>query len=285
MPRLRRILFPIDYSDRSLAAARQVRTLAERFHSEVVLLHVLAPLPAHLAALDLTSLLPESHAASSERARRELGDFLDTELAELEVLRILAEGSPADSILRHAETLAADLIVMPTRGLDVFRRYVAGSVTAKVLHDAGIPVWTGETGPPSSARIEHIICAVDLGPQSVKAIIWASDLADQLGACVTLVHVAPVFKRILGRHFDSGWRRSLVTWASERLQKVQEAAKTDWDMHIEIGDAARGIVRAASALNADLLVIGRSRHEGLLRALRAHTYAIAGQSPCPVVSV
>ena len=285
MPRLRRILFPIDYSGRSIAAARRVRTLAERFHSEVVLLHVQAPLPAHLAAFDLTSLFPESRAASSERARRELRDFLGAELAEFDVLRILAEGSPADLILQHAEALAADLIVMPTRGLDVFRRYLAGSVTARVLHRAGIPVWTGDAGPSFCRRIEHITCAVDLGPQSVNTVTWASDLADQLDACVTLVHVAPVLKQILGRRFDSGWRRSLVAWASERLGKVQQTANTDWDMHIEIGDPIKGVLRAASTLRSDLLVIGRSRQKALMPMLRAHTYAIAGQSPCPVVTV
>ena len=285
MPWLHRILFPIDYSGRSIAAARRVKALAERFHSEVILLHALAPLPAHLAALDLTSLFPESRAALSERAQRELGGFLDSELADLKVLRILAEGPPADLILQHAEALAADLIVLPTRGLDVLRRYVIGSATAKVLHDAGIPVWTGDAAPPSSRPIEHIVCAVDLGPQSVKAITWASNLADQLNACVTLVHVAPVLKQILRRDFDPDWRRSLVTRAREQLQKVQEAVKTHWDMHIEAGEPARDVVRAAGALKADLLVIGRSRHEGLTEGLRAQTYAIAGQSPCPVVRV
>jgi len=174
---------------------------------------------------------------------------------------------------------------MPTRGLDVFRRYVIGSATATVLHDANIPVWTGEAAPPFSRLIEHIICAVDLGPQSLKAITWASDLADQLDARVTLVHVAPVLKRILGRDFDPGWRRSLATWAREQLQKVQVAVNTHWEMHIEVGEPARGVVRAAAQLKADLLVIGRSRGEGLMAGLRAHAYAIAGQSPCPVVSV
>jgi nucleotide-binding universal stress UspA family protein len=285
MPWLRRILFPIDYSGRSIAAARRVKALAEYFHSEVILLHVLAPLPAHLAALDLTSLFPESRAALSERDQRELGNFLDTELADLEVRRILAEGSPADAILQHAKAHAVDLIVMPTRGLDVLRRYVIGSVTAKVLHGAGIPVWTDDAARPSSRLIQRIICAVDLGPRSAKAITWASNLADRLNAGVTLVHVAPAPKQILARDFDPDRRWSLVTRAREQLQKVQEAVKTHWDMHIDAGEPAKDVVHAAGALKADLLVIGRSRHEGLMAGLRAHTYAIAGQSPCPVVSV
>jgi len=285
MPRLHRILFPIDYSERSVAAGPRVKTLAERFHAEVILLHVLPSLPAHLAALDLTSLLPGSRAALEERAQQELGHFLDTELADLEGLRILAEGSPADSILRHAEALAADLIVMPTRGLDLFHRYVTGSVTAKVLRDASIPVCTGDAAAPYSRHIERIICAVDVGPGSAKTITWASNLADQFHARVTLVHVAQIPRQSLRHDFDRCRRQSLVRWAREQLQKVQGAVKTNWDMHIEAGEPAKDVVRAACAMKADLLVIGRSRHEGLMAGLQADTYAIAGRSPCPVVSV
>ncbi len=40
---------------------------------------------------------------------------------------------------------------MPTHGYGPFRRFILGSVTAKVLHDADCPVWTGvhlEEAPP-----------------------------------------------------------------------------------------------------------------------------------------
>ncbi|MCX6622007.1 MAG: universal stress protein, partial [Acidobacteria bacterium] len=40
---LRRILLPIDFSERSLAAARYAEVLARRFQARLTLLHVLPP--------------------------------------------------------------------------------------------------------------------------------------------------------------------------------------------------------------------------------------------------
>ena len=42
-------------------------------------------------------------------------------------------GSPTDSILEYVETYGSDLIVMATHGRTGLKRWVYGSVTAKVL--------------------------------------------------------------------------------------------------------------------------------------------------------
>jgi len=52
--------------------------------------------------------------------------------------------------------------MMPTHGLGGFRRFLLGSVTAKVLHDADCPVWTGvhlERAPHSKQLSSGISCA------------------------------------------------------------------------------------------------------------------------------
>ena len=41
-----RILFPVDFSQQDQEAVPFVRTMAERFHSEVILLHVAEYVPA-----------------------------------------------------------------------------------------------------------------------------------------------------------------------------------------------------------------------------------------------
>lgn len=285
---LNRILFPIDFSNRCIATARRVRVIAERFDSEVFLLHVVAPLRADCAAFDLTALIPECAAALTSRARGELDGFLAAEFEHLRVRRILAEGDPADAIVQHAQALGADLIMMPTRGLGVYRRYVIGSVTAKVLHDANTPVWTGihdRTAPPFSTTFRRILCAVDLGPHSVQVLEWASAFAGRLDASVTLLHVTADLRSIPGREFDESWHSSLVNWVRDELEKLQDSVKARCDIHVAMGDAVKGIVHTAGELKPDLLVIGRSPHEGTVGRLRAQAYAVIGQSPCPVASV
>jgi hypothetical protein len=54
-------------------------------------------------------------------------------------------------IVEFAHNNNITLIAMPTHGYGLFRRFLLGSVTAKVLHDADCPIWTGvhmEAAPP-----------------------------------------------------------------------------------------------------------------------------------------
>src|SRR6266545_3736778 len=52
----------------------------------------------------------------------------------------LAEGSPADEILRISAAEHADLIIMTTHGRSGMERLLLGSVAAKVLQNADVPV-------------------------------------------------------------------------------------------------------------------------------------------------
>src|SRR5579871_2891263 len=83
---------------------------------------------------------------------------------------------------------------MPTHGYGPFRQFILGSITAKVLHDADCPVWTGvhlERAPQEpSIAFKNIVCAVDLGPQSCKTLEWAAGMQKQFGARLTVVHAA-----------------------------------------------------------------------------------------------
>lgn len=110
--------------------------------------------------------------------------------------------SPASQdAARYAQAMArsfgardskADLIIMPTHGYGPFRRFLIGSVTAKVLDDADLPVWTGvhfsET-EKSFLHLKSVLCALDLGSTSDKVVAFASRLSAQFSAKLTQLHV------------------------------------------------------------------------------------------------
>lgn len=58
----------------------------------------------------------------------------------LEVERILAQGHPADKIIKYADENSIDLIVVGTFGKGGFNRILLGSVASKVIRNAKIPV-------------------------------------------------------------------------------------------------------------------------------------------------
>ena len=144
MKSLTKILLPVDFSERSLGAARYAKTLADHFHSELTLLHVLTPPHYEFGALEIGgSMLTELYTNRAAQVEKELETFLAGELEGTEAKRVVVEGDPARQIVEYAHEEGVGLIVMPTHGYGPFRQFILGSITAKVLHDADCPVWTG----------------------------------------------------------------------------------------------------------------------------------------------
>jgi nucleotide-binding universal stress UspA family protein len=266
MFQLRRILFPVDFSRRCRGAAAYVQALAGRFDAELILLHVIEA--------TYNSTLEDLRGARM----KDFEGFFDKSLKHLHVKMLVEHGEPAQKIIQCASAHHADVIMIPTQGMGIYRRLILGSTSAKVLHDADCPVWTGvhmENAPPlESVACQRILCAVNLKTASARVLNWASRLAEEYQAELTLVHVTP--------GGESQQRRSVVRSALEELQK---AAAYPAAVRVEAGDVSTVVAHLAGESKADLLVIGRKAAAGVLGRLEMTAYSIIRQSPCPVVSV
>jgi nucleotide-binding universal stress UspA family protein len=286
---LAKILLPVDLSDRCAGEARYVVPLAKHFNSEITVLHVLSPQAAY-HELEVGKTPDDTPGGRHERAKADLEAFLGTELRNLPVARVLEAGDPATRIVEYARAGNIGLIMMPTHGYGPFRRLLLGSVTAKVLHDADCPVWTGvhtESGPPTEpARLNHVACAVDLGPQSALVLDWASRIAAEFKARLSLVHViASLDPRTETYYFSPEWHEQMIECAKADIETLQTGLGTSAEIHLEVGDVHKAVCSAVQALQADLLVTGRSAASGSSGRLPSCAYAIIRDSPCPVVSV
>lgn len=283
-----KILLPIDFSERANQAVRFAVPVAERFNSEIILLHVLPPY-REFGAIEMASAMTEILADRRKDAEQRIAGFLREELAPHRVRRLLLDGDPAREIVDCARREEAGLIVMPTHGYGPFRRMLLGSVTAKVLHDADCPVWTtahAEAPPSGEAALKRILCAVDLSPSGPRALIWSAQLAAEFGAQLTLVHaLAELDPRTEGYHFSPEWRKFLVDNAETEIAALQQKAGTKAEVVLTMGPAPEMICEEARKAEADLLVISRGADAGILGRLTGHAYSIIRQSPCPVVSV
>jgi len=289
MNSLSKILLPVDFSERSMGAAHYARLLAGRFQSELTVLHVLMPEPPANGDLDMGgTMLGQVYQNRSAQASREIESFAATELAGLNVRSVVAVGDPAATIVESAREQGAGLIIMPTHGYGPFRHFLLGSNTAKVLHDAACPVWTGVHIDPApeaaSMTLGHILCAVDLGGQSLPTLCWAAQLARGFGARISVVHstaTAPEPDDAM----EADWQSRMRQDAEGELRRLREHVRADGAMLIESGDPAKVICAAAERIAADLLVIGRGSAAGVFGRLRTNASAIIRMSPCPVVSV
>lgn len=294
MFRMENILVPVDFSERSLAAVKHAAALARRFNSHITLLHVVVPAPPEYSGFEGGYYVPVVRPSGEEvvkHFRQQMECVALKSGADRPVEKIVLEGDPARQIEMVAQEMRADLIVMPTHGYGPFRRFVLGSVTAKVLHDLECPVLTGahvaELPAADPLPYHRVACAVDLSPHSEKVLAWAAGFASAYGAKLALLHAAPSLEvsGYAGQYLGSEWRGALLEAARGDLEKLAARVGATPEVFVESESVGEFVPAAAKEYGADLLVIGRSVKEGLLGRLRTNAYALLRESPCAVASI
>ncbi len=250
MPRIRQILFPVDFSASCRGAARYVEFFAGRFQAEVTLLHVVEMGEHNLAE----ELLPGRQS--------QMDIFLAGKPKYFTTKRLCVPGDPAAEIVELARTLNPDLIMLPTHGMGPFRRLLLGSVTAKVLHDWQGPVWTGlhaETAP-SLEKIHgrKVLCAIDLAARSENVLGYAAWLARESQAELGIVHTTsalPSTYRGLSMYEDM--LQTMVDRPRQSVEALQSISGSSGRVFVKSGTAAAVVAEVATEFGADLLVMGR----------------------------
>jgi len=272
---MNKILFPVDFSDRCAGAARYLEVLAGRSQAEIMLLHVVDT-GTHWYPADAQPVL-----------QKRLDEFLVGELQYFTTHRVCEIGDPAHKIAEKARGWKPDLIMMPTHGVGPYRRFLLGSVAAKVLHDVDCPVWTGvhsEQAPPlEDIHIRKVLCAIDLGLRSRAVLDWAASLATEYGASLGIVHAIPSIEPPPGVT-PKDLMVPLTRQADAQIRDLQAEAGTRAPVPVMSGEPSKIVACGAKNFEADLLVIGR-HSGGVLNFLRHNAYAILRESPCPVISI
>jgi nucleotide-binding universal stress UspA family protein len=143
MVTIKRILFPIDFSECSYDVAPYVLSMTEKFEATVYLLYVARDL-RHFAGFHVPhtsiSLFTKELVEGSERMMDQVcNDHFDR---CLNLLRKVVIGDPGEEIVRTAEEEGIDLIVMGTHGRKGLDRTLFGSVAGYVVKHSSVPVLT-----------------------------------------------------------------------------------------------------------------------------------------------
>jgi nucleotide-binding universal stress UspA family protein len=278
---------PVDFSGSIMGTARYAKMLACRFHSELTIAHVFESRTLLFAGE--TGMPPEWYEETRRASQRLLEACCADEFKDMPVRRLLLDGDVARTIVDLAHNEHFDLIVMPTHGYGGFRRFLLGSITAKLLHDADCPILTGAHMQDAPALVpvsfRNIVCAIDLDSAGEKALRWAGEFAAEFRSHLTVVHALPQMEAGAARYFDQALPATLKKAAEERIYEFQGRAGTDGEVVLERGRVVDVVRDAGATTKADLIVIGRHENPGLLGRLRSNAYAIVRESPCPVVSV
>lgn len=283
-----KILFPVDFSQNCDVAATHVSGLARSTGAEVILLYAIEPLPPAFADVD-----PAAFAVPPVRTKesfaKELSAYLTDRFQSIKVSRLIATGDAACVITRTAKNENVDLIAMPSHGLSPFRRFLLGSVTAKVLHDSNCPVWTSahrDVSHHSNFGVDKVLCAIDLAAHSLETLEYARNFAKQTGANIELLHIVPGTDGGIEKYLDLEFRETLAREAEAQLAALQAEAGTSYPARVISGELGHVIHDVTQSLDADLLIIGRGHvREGAFGRLQSHSYVLIRESCCPVISV
>lgn len=136
----------------------------------------------------------------------------------------------------------------------------------------------------------HILFATDLGAENRKTAQRAAQLAQCLGAQLSLIHVVEYLPLDYGGDqiypMDLDLEDKLVSRARSELEKLgDELGVVAADRHIEVGVAKLEILRIAEAVGADLILVGSHGRHGLALLLGSTANAVLHRAKCDVLAV
>ena len=201
---IKEVVFPVDFSERSIDACPYVAALTRRLAAKLTLLHVIESLPPGSSPLDRLYTGDETELRQrKEIATHALSAFQQQYIPHVPSDVCVLVGDPAKSLVMYGGESNGRMIVMPTRGFGPFRQMLLGSVTAKVLHDSKCPVLTGPhlekaIHPKEWLKLQRIMCAVSLDWETDEILRQSGGLAAQLGSELIATHViTPVEEGLL----------------------------------------------------------------------------------------
>jgi nucleotide-binding universal stress UspA family protein len=155
---IRTILHPTDFSGRSDAAFGVAAALARDYGARLVVVHVA---PQVVVYAGLIGALPTDPKRYTGAIEARLAEYRVDGLARPVETR-MAEGDVVAGILRTAEAVGADVIVLGAHGRSGLGRLLLGSVAEGVLRHAPCPVLTVKSPVPIAER----------RPQPVEEPMW-----------------------------------------------------------------------------------------------------------------
>ncbi|NDY43499.1 universal stress protein [Dissulfurirhabdus thermomarina] len=143
MADVKNILFPVDFTESSLKVLPYARLLTEKFGAKLHLIYVIRG-PEQYTGFELGSAWFSTYESELRKgAAKAMENFVDEHLHDAPPASAsVVMGDIVDEILKKAEEVDADLVVVGTHGRKGLEKMVFGSVAEGVVRRAACPVLT-----------------------------------------------------------------------------------------------------------------------------------------------
>jgi nucleotide-binding universal stress UspA family protein len=151
--KMKKVLIALDYNPTAQKVAEIGFSMANAMNAEVILLHVILD-PVYYSSVEYSPIMGMSFSGYTnmdllqletvEELKKASQLFLDKSkqhLGDKTIETLVSEGDCADTIIKTAEELHIDIIVMGSHSRRWLENIVMGSVVEKVLHNTSIPLF------------------------------------------------------------------------------------------------------------------------------------------------
>ena len=285
------ILIPTDGSEHAIRAAEHAHYLAQMFDATA---HLVSAADIQTAggmfnAGGVDKAFIERVEAENEEAIAATEAAFEGDAVETAVLR----GRPADAIVEYADEHDVDFISMGTHGRTGVSRYVAGSVTERVVRQASCPVLTAKAVERSelTGGYEEVMIPTDGSDAASIAIDHGIEIAKRAGARVHAVNIVDVGAITLTTNTSAP--TELVERFEAEGERVTEAiadratkAGLDVTTSVHEGLPASDLLAYANEHEVDLITMGTTGRTGLNRYLLGSTAErVIRHAEMPVLAV
>jgi nucleotide-binding universal stress UspA family protein len=255
--------------------------LAESFHSNITLLHVIT---GDNRSNDTERIL-EQFAREKLREKESMIRSANIEVADA----IIEKGIPFERIIQIAQTMDYNVIVVGAgnkAGNDVFR---LGTTVEKLMRKNQIPLWVVKN--ESNRHVRRILCPVDFSDASTRALANAITLAKSFESELRILNVfTPV--NIVSPRFNIDNEKE-----NKRLRKAQQRefrsflkefhmGSVKHEIEILDGEPHKVILNYLQQDQYDLLMMGTSGKTGLSRILMGSvTEKVTREVPCSFITM
>jgi nucleotide-binding universal stress UspA family protein len=283
------ILFPVDFSTRSVLAAQHVKAWVDRFHATLNTLHVVDVNALGRPREPNDGFLDEDILDLVSKRTADLKYFCDHYFGETVASHTVLSGGTADQIEYFAKRENVDLIMLPRNHQSLVSRILEDSLTAKLLERCTASIWATEhIDGVSPSPVHTILCAmhlerdVTLDAQNFRMLQTLRELATTFLARVAFLLV------INGAAEES--KRSVthlqaVAEMEPLVAQVHQLFGSSAEILRKSGDVITAISDTAKQLAADLIVVGRTRPGTIGLGRQTHILKIDHVASRPVLSV
>ncbi len=280
--RFRSILVGTDCSPASETAVRLAARLAKECHAKLYVLHSIVP---EFYAVDTHAPLPELALMDLQNARENLHKYVEhiPELRTSKHKEVVFVGSASEAIQSVGKSNDIDLLVLGSHGRHGLAKLTLGSVAEWAIRRLTFPVLVAGPMCDKSLRpIQSIVLATDLSQQALRSAQYASSMAQDYSARLTLMHVLPRAATIDGQNqAESSTHNKL-----HRLVPSDCGEQCTLKFEVKTGDIAPAILHSAQLNKANLIVLGAKHRAPLADHMpRTKLSAIIRGSHCPVLVV